>query len=37
MGCSAGEVSRQLHKGMDMLREKLASWQDAELGVDDAM
>lgn len=27
LGCSAGEVSKQLHRGMDMLRELLADWK----------
>ena len=25
--CSAVDVSRQLHQGMDMLREKMRAWQ----------
>lgn len=27
LGCSAGEVSRQLHRGMELLRQSLADWQ----------
>ena len=29
LGCSAAEVSRQLHRGMEMLRQSLADWQPA--------
>lgn len=29
LGCSAAEVSRQLHRGMEMLRRSLADWQPA--------
>ena len=29
LGCSAGEVSKQLHRGMKMLRELLADWKPA--------
>lgn len=27
LGCSAAEVSRQLHRGMELLRQSLADWQ----------
>lgn len=27
LGCSAAEVSRQLHRGMELLRQSLAEWQ----------
>jgi RNA polymerase sigma-70 factor, ECF subfamily len=37
VGCSATEVSRQLHAGMDMLRKQLAPYKDVELGVSHAM
>lgn len=29
LGCSAGEVSKQLHRGMKILRELLADWKEA--------
>ena len=29
LGCSSGEVSKQLHRGMDLLRELLADWKPA--------
>jgi RNA polymerase sigma-70 factor, ECF subfamily len=37
VGCSAAEVSRQLHAGMDMLRKQLSPYKDVELGVGHAM
>ena len=37
VGCSAAEVSRQLHAGLDMLRKQLAPYKDAELGISHGM
>ncbi len=37
VGCSAAEVSRQLHFGMDILRKDLASFRELELGASHGM
>ncbi len=37
VGCSAAEVSRQLHRGLEILRKNLSAWRDIESGVSHAV